>query len=134
MREHKYKAYLKAENRVFDVGMIDFLYENVYEFISHGESSCDEVKHYPFTEVELMEFTGLKDWKGKEIFEGDIIQERKSIGQIVYMEDSFNIEWFTNPEFFNDILKYHHRNSRVLGNIYSNPELLPKEKEVSNVN
>ncbi len=59
-----------------------------------------------------------------EIFEADIVQSGKSIGQIVFQDGCFIIKWIINPEFFNDILKNHAPNLKYLGNAYENPELL----------
>lgn len=77
---------------------------------------------------EVMQYTGLKDKNGKEIYEGDILE---GFGKWVVM--------FSNGKFIFQLQK---RNKRgfdpesidfdfvaVIGNIYENPELLTKEKE-----
>lgn len=82
----------------------------------------------PYNPHVLMQCVGLQDKKNKLIYEGDIIKEGKSIGEIVYNADSFEISWLTNPESFNNIIKYHCKNFEVLGNKYENPELLNIKK------
>ena len=76
------------------------------------------------TKLELVEFTGLKDKNSKDIYEGDIARERKSIGQIKHECERFFIDWFSSPESYNDTLRWHNNNLEIIGNIYENPKLL----------
>lgn len=67
----------------------------------------------------LMQYTGLKDKKGKEIYEGDVVEvdsQSKAKGVI---------EWFGSGfELGGEELCLNGKAYRVLGNIYENPELL----------
>jgi uncharacterized phage protein (TIGR01671 family) len=71
----------------------------------------------------LMQFTGLKDKNGKEIYEGDIVD-------VNYFGRKEVVEFFVNAGFacFMPFLDDgHHWNSfncEVVGNIYENPELI----------
>jgi uncharacterized phage protein (TIGR01671 family) len=76
-------------------------------------------------EVELMQFIGLKDNNGKEIYEGDIVRESDPyeeisvVGPVKYSYGSFYIEndfEHNSWEGTTDI--------EVVGNIYENPELM----------
>lgn len=71
-------------------------------------------------EFVLMQFTGLHDKNGKEIYEGDILHEKKEktapmanngIDREIIVEDIRHLE-------FNEV------HCEVIGNIYENPELL----------
>lgn len=85
--------------------------------------------HVPETAV-LMQFTGLLDKNGKEIWEGDIVSgfEGRVTGQIAWStEDTAfwmfggTLEKLTHGEFLSP---EYIENFEVIGNTYSNPELL----------
>lgn len=63
MREIKFRAWIKNNKRM----------ENCIEINPFYIGDCDRF-HWKHEEVELMQYTGLKDKNDKEIYEGDIIQ------------------------------------------------------------
>ena len=71
----------------------------------------------------IMQFTGLHDKNGKEIYEGDIIKkEFGHWGVIVYKSPSFEV---TVSETQSSLYtKEWIKDSVVIGNIYQNPELI----------
>ena len=83
--------------------------------------------YYAVTEPEthvIMQYTGLKDKNGKDIYEGDIFT-------ITTGEEETNIVEFYNGEYFLldhglNLSKWNN-DGKVIGNIYENPELV-KEK------
>ncbi|MDF2684772.1 MAG: hypothetical protein K0R47_5962 [Brevibacillus sp.] len=76
--------------------------------------------------TEIMQYTGMKDIDGKEIYENDIFTVNKSMGEIIYEEDRFRIRWIYNPNEYNEILRniVHYVGIAVIGNRLSNPEIL----------
>ena len=80
---------------------------------------------------EWMQYTGLRDKNGKEIYEGDIVtgwfDHEKITGYIFYGSDAkFYIE---RNGLFGIELNNAQDWTEVIGNIYENPELLEGEHE-----
>lgn len=74
-------------------------------------------------QVELEQYTGLKDKNGKEIYEGDIVKDHNEwIAVIVWREKmaAFGIKWVDGVE---DDFEFH-LPCEIIGNIHENPELL----------
>lgn len=71
----------------------------------------------------VMQYTGLKDKNGKEIYEGDLIRFPEPI-TVIGMKLVYQVK-FTNYYFepFN-ILLSDNALCEIIGNIYENPELL----------
>lgn len=69
----------------------------------------------------IMQFTGLKDRNGKDIFEGDIIKTWSGLIKVVEFRKGEFGAWIMGESLgLNDC--------EILGNLYQNPELLKKEK------
>jgi uncharacterized phage protein (TIGR01671 family) len=82
----------------------------------------------------LMQYTGLKDKNGVEIYEGDILKNPDQ-GELEYHEDPINgqVVWWNllgwtlankDGSIWEDVDYLANYELEVIGNIYENPELL----------
>jgi uncharacterized phage protein (TIGR01671 family) len=80
--------------------------------------------------LDVMQYTGVKDKNGKEIYEGDIIKWKDHIFIVKYFEKigAFGFAFIADDgvEDFYDLSISDL--SEVIGNIHENPELLEKLK------
>lgn len=84
------------------------------------------IRPYGMEVLDIMQYTGLKDKNGTEIYEGDIVFDShcEENGKVIFDEGRFVIEWESIEEdLFENCDIY-----EVIGNAYENPELL-KEGE-----
>ncbi len=135
MRDIKYRMWYKSKSEMLDVEMIDFKNKHYYM-----ENYDKWLRSYLYEdEIELMQYTGLKDKNGKEIYEGDIVLYRDwemayegggndsfiNKGMVEYCEDNccFNVTERQTIDI-SDVLYKDNEDLEVIGNIYDNPELL----------
>lgn len=111
MREIKFRAWSKEYNEMYDWGGVQ------YEIYAHLRDIWTDKG------FELMQFTGLHDKNGKEIWEGDIVKaDYYGIVEVIWKDGSFILK---NKL---PLIEYQYY-VEVIGNIYENRDLL---KEIKN--
>ena len=129
MRDIKFRAWDKQTKRLYQVqtlqfygtnNTVDACWTNGVDF--DGESTLGEPELNNLHNLELMQYTGMKDVKGVEIYEGDILQSEHYFKyQVVFKGDCWRCEPVKNNHLKNRFIG---RDLKVIGNIYKNQELL----------
>ena len=152
MKEIKFRAWNKKEKRMFDVLGISWYDEVIFE--SYADAGVGwysrEITHN-ISDCILMQYTGLKDKNGKEIYEGDIVKGKAPYSyynreqiyvvkfgrveieagecenvyeNIVEAMEAEIIGFYAESEFEEVVSFVESADVEVIGNIYDNPELL----------
>lgn len=128
MREIKFRAYSNIRGMV-EVKGIEFIKKKISTPSDNGQFWVDD-----FCDMELMQFTGLLDKNGKEIYEGDIMcpyaynKNPKYSAKVIFLDGGFMLSGGISS--FRRLIEslHHSRKSgneyEIIGNIYENPELL----------
>jgi len=136
MREIKFRAWLKEDRKMEDVKTIDFTDKSIQYLEKNEFINAYLLRRVSFDDVELMQYIGLKDKNGKEIYEGDIIKYKfpydkrlKHISPVKFLETeaSFGIK----DRYGNEIPLYTisaNNYFEVIGNIYENKNLLEENR------
>ena len=123
----KFRAWDKELQTMLDVSLIDFK-----KSVLIGEHwEFGETNFINFDEIELMQSTGLKDKNGKEIFEGDILKSNKYTTSVFYERGAYCVKFSRTPNTtvtMNVISFIEKYKTKIIGNIYENPELLEDNK------
>jgi uncharacterized phage protein (TIGR01671 family) len=115
MREIKFRAWNKKKKRM----------ENDFAVTADGQpiKYCGLSDRYEDADYVLMQYTGLKDKSGVEIYEGDQIDDNFiGIGFIEYNEKTgaYRVNYNNGrAKYFFDFLGAEARNIEVIGNIHS---------------
>jgi len=129
MRKIKFRAWDKKTSNIF-------YHDEIYWF---NRVSIKGYEHYQDVVLStllsdsdfiLMQYTGLKDKNGKEIYEGDILKHpnNNTLFEIKYIKEYCGFRAVYDRNIYNHsaiILQIGDKGqAEIIGNIYENPELL----------
>lgn len=131
MRDIKFRAWVKEDKELCEVYTLSKYRVFVISDIPEDETMAE----IPLHGVELMQYTGLKDKNGVEIYEGDIITaDNGNSFRIVFFEGAFIVffEGAFRVARLGERIKIvipldvvaRNKDCKVVGNIHENPELL----------
>lgn len=115
MKENKFRAWDKVPYFDDEEPKREMIYFDLYETRKIENLSLEAVE---------MQYTGLKDKNGVEIYEGDIVKIVSKVtglftkGKVVQGYGCFLVQYDWNTHL---LCEFH--NIEVIGNIYENPEL-----------
>lgn len=116
MREIKFRAWNLGEMHHF--GLQDISANGAVVGCEHG---CFDLTGKD-GHVEIMQYTGLKDKNGVEIYEGDIVRAKGKEGTfnvtVNWEQDNCSAGWSLSS------IGWYKEELKVIGNIYENPELV----------
>ncbi|KAB2942905.1 MAG: YopX family protein [Hyphomicrobium sp.] len=120
MREIKFRAWDKRQLKMLTV--LQVMFGTPHNLVqAHDGRLPLEVQNT--TDLELMQFTGLKDKNGTDIYEGDILEEDADWWRVEYTDRAmFEAIGINGGVDF--CLEEIAGSATVQGNIYKNPELL----------
>ncbi len=118
-REIKFRMWHKKSKKMFDVESINFKDRS----LNMWNSVMYTLSTFSLDDVILMQYTGLHDKNGKEIYEGDILKGTFYGFPMPEYDYVFQIYWDEKEKGF--MASYFEPSEcEVIGNIYDNPELL----------
>lgn len=114
------KIMCKLEELVFgengDLQKISYYWEEYGEYLSTSEIG----------DVILMQYTGLKDKRGNDIYKGDIVKESIGRGEYLFVEVAYADGCFLGKErgYEPEYPISHFLEGEIIGNIYEHSHLL----------
>lgn len=122
MREIKFRAWRKNKKSMAFRGVFD---RNWYTDPKGGKC-MDGIHPSDKNTMEVMQYTGLKDKNGAEIYEGDILESTIFICpvHVDYFDELAMYRLSARGDDCGDFIEYEANTFEVIGNIYETPELL----------
>lgn len=134
MRDIKYRAYIKKDYKSELVGKVlevsSLHLKKNKAIIGYSINKSNYGNHsFNYEDIELMQYTGLHDKNGKEIYESDIVYIASEDENAFVLWDKETARYIIQfNSWCADFDNFYGKELEVIGNIYDNPELL-KEGE-----
>jgi uncharacterized phage protein (TIGR01671 family) len=125
MRDLKVRAWSKVEQKMLHVSSLHYIGDSTVKEVGTVELCCDSYLNDKSGMI-LMQFTGLHDKNGNEIYEGDVLRNKwGGTGIVVFDDGAFQSQWEGGEVNYQlSASDIEGRESEVIGNIYENADLL----------
>ena len=122
LKEIKFRAWHKEKHKMFEVQKMSFKTGKILPYGWNME--------HDGIEFELMQYTGLKDKNGKEVFEGDIVTDGTINYVVAFYAGSWRLKQNIDGDTWWKSLYRYVANFKVevIGNVYENPAFLKEGK------
>lgn len=98
---------------------------NIDDPVIKGSDGCNYYKDWDVEQAVinsiLMQYTGLNDCEGTEIYEGDVIEDDEHYYSVVSWDEN---DFMFVASDFGALCDYNGTKIKVIGNIHQNPELI----------
>lgn len=134
MREIKFRAWHKKLQKILEIDSIEMdIYKAGKISTLTGYDKDTWINNINIEDIELLEYTGIKDVDGVEIYEGDIVEkefmepwiEEKLIGVVEMIEGCWCV--VNDKKKVAKNLWSETDVNRIIGNVYENKNLLEEE-------
>ena len=131
MRETKFRAWLKEEEKMVNVETMDFTDKTIRCLKKNEFINAYLLRRVSFDDIELMQYTGLNDKNGTEIYERDIVLVKpggistwyKTV--VEFKEGAFIASLIDGEDYIYIFNRGFDSNDfEIIGNIYKNKNLL----------
>jgi len=122
MKRLKFRVWIKDIKEMLDVFSVGVSENGGVRCIGTPKTPTRSMEYWYLSSdlYELMQFTGIIDINGKEIYEGDVVIPDSGGASLVHWKDgAFQVGYYGDiPYVLAD-----YKSLTVIGNIYENPEL-----------
>ena len=126
-REIKYRAWIEkgCESKMGEATSINLDEGYINYIVCNEQNEIEIIGLAYFDEYVLLQYTGLKDKNGKEIYEGDLVKILDNVNETI-CEVRFEYGGYIlkNGDLREELLYLEERFMEVVGNIYENKNLL----------
>jgi uncharacterized phage protein (TIGR01671 family) len=137
MREIKFRAWCNGDSFNRKGMYTGFSFDNIYSGYDEAATNCEDgkcIQEPKWDNLILMQYTGLKDKNGKEIYESDVLEYTEcdeggewNNHKVVAWENGeyYVYSWGDKHCYFKSLYNFYEEiGAKVIGNIYENKELL----------